>query len=239
MVIKMSNTAEDYNAGLQKFYTIEEKTWTDKKEVGAGIWVYSDVISKKAEVINTLETVLQDKNNMFEWQLATVGYKTYMPEYRDCYDFKYKSYEQDYDMSEANQKLKKMYDSVKFSQLQALKDYAASYHIGDLRYWEATNFVKYGPNQHFQEHHDHGYSYNCTVSIVSYPNDDYTGGELNFRLQGVTYKPKAGDCVIFPSNFMYPHKSMPVIEGLKYSLVTMIDYSDKYHRPEFYQETGS
>jgi hypothetical protein len=26
---------------------------------------------------------------------------------------------------------------------------------------------------------------------------------------------------------------------VKYSLVTMLDYSDKYHKPEFYQETGS
>jgi len=26
---------------------------------------------------------------------------------------------------------------------------------------------------------------------------------------------------------------MPVTSGLKYSIVTMLDYSDKMHRPEF------
>jgi predicted 2-oxoglutarate/Fe(II)-dependent dioxygenase YbiX len=101
------------------------------------------------------------------------------------------------------------------------------------------NFVKYGPGQHFQEHADHGYSYNCVVSLVGYPNDNYEGGELEFRLQKLKVKPRAGDLFVFPSNFIYPHKSLPVISGTKYSIVTMLDYSDKYHRPEFYQETGS
>lgn len=233
------DTMQDYNAGLQEFYRLDEQTWTDKFEVGAGIWVYKNVLPPQMDIVSTLESVLQDQTNNFEWQEATVGYQTKMPEYRDCYDFKYKSYEPDYDMSSANQRLKAMYDITKYRQLQAVKDYAVYYRIGDLRYWEATNFVKYGPQQHFEEHHDHGFSYNCTVSLVSYPNDNYSGGEINFRLQNVTYKPEAGDTVIFPSNFMYPHKSMPVHEGTKYSLVTMLDYSDKYHRPEFYQETGS
>jgi predicted 2-oxoglutarate/Fe(II)-dependent dioxygenase YbiX len=100
------------------------------------------------------------------------------------------------------------------------------------------NFVKYGPGQHFQEHHDHGYSYNCVVSLVGYPNDDYEGGEINFRLQGLTIKPKAGDLFIFPSNYMYPHRAMPVKSGIKHSIVTMLDYSEKFHLPEFYSETG-
>jgi hypothetical protein len=32
---------------------------------------------------------------------------------------------------------------------------------------------------------------------------------------------------------------MPVLNGTKYSLVTMLDYSDKYHDPKFYQETNT
>jgi prolyl 4-hydroxylase len=104
----------------------------------------------------------------------------------------------------------------------------------DLRYWEAFNFIKYGPGQHFQEHHDHGFSYNCTVSLVAYVNDDYEGGELYFRLQDLKIKPQAGDLYIFPSNFMYPHKAMPVHSGTKYSIVTMLDYNKKFHTPEMY-----
>ena len=135
--------------------------------------------------------------------------------------------------------LKSLADDVTHRQLQAVKDYTRRYNIGELRYWEATNYVKYGPGQHFQEHHDHGYSYNCVVSLVGFPNDNYEGGELYFRLQNVSIKPKAGDLYIFPSNYMYPHRAMPVISGVKYSMVTMLDYSDKYHSPEFYRETNN
>jgi hypothetical protein len=38
---------------------------------------------------------------------------------------------------------------------------------------------------------------------------------------------------------MYPHKAMPVKSGTKYSMVTMLDYSDKYHNAAFMEETGS
>jgi predicted 2-oxoglutarate/Fe(II)-dependent dioxygenase YbiX len=87
------------------------------------------------------------------------------------------------------------------------------------------------------EHHDHGFSYNCTVSVVCYLNDDYEGGELSFRLQDLKIKPKAGDMYVFPSNFMYPHIAEKVTGGIKYSLVTMLDYSAKYHTPEIYNNT--
>jgi predicted 2-oxoglutarate/Fe(II)-dependent dioxygenase YbiX len=74
--------------------------------------------------------------------------------------------------------------------------------------------------------------------LVGYVNDDYEGGEIFFRIQGVKVKPKAGDLFIFPSNFMYPHQAMPVQSGTKYSIVTMLDYSNKFHNNNFYEETG-
>jgi hypothetical protein len=65
------------------------------------------------------------------------------------------------------------------------------------------------------------------------------GGEIEFRNQSVFLKPEAGDVVIFPSTFIYSHRALPVDSGVKYSMVTMLDYSDKFHRPDFFQETGS
>ena len=122
------------------------------------------------------------------------------------------------------------------AQVEAVNDYIRDFNLGDLKYWEAFNFIKYGPGQHFQEHHDHGFSYNCTVSLVAYVNDDYEGGELYFRLQNLKIKPQAGDLYIFPSNYMYPHVAMPVNSGTKYSIVTMLDYNKKFHTPEMYIE---
>jgi len=229
------------NNRLHEWYTIHEQTWSSCQEVapGTGIWVYRDVLPKDLNIIERLHSVIDDPDNEYDWREAMVGYQMRMPEYRDCVDFKYKKTDIAEDMSDAGEALKSLADDVTYRELQALKDYTRRYNIGELRYWEATNYVRYGEGQHFQEHHDHGYSYNCVVSMVGFPNDDYEGGELYFRLQNVQVKARAGDLYIFPSNFMYPHRAMPVKSGVKYSMVTMLDYSDKYHQPDMYLETDS
>jgi Uncharacterized iron-regulated protein len=236
--IEETEDSEALQKRIQDYYHIPEITWSSAEELSPGIFVYHDVIPKDMDIVQRLEEVLEDKSNYYNYMEAMVGYAMKMPEYRDCYDFKYKKTDIMNDKSEASQKLQQLWQDLYDRKVAAVKDYARRFNIGELRYWEAMNFVKYGPGQHFQEHSDNGYSYNCVVSLVAYPNDDYLGGELEFRLQGLKIKPRAGDLFIFPSNYMYPHKSLPVESGTKHSIVTMLDYSDKYHKPEFYQETG-
>jgi hypothetical protein len=215
-----------------------EQTWSSKEDLGGCITIYRDVIKPEWDIINRLEKVL-DSNNHYNWQPAYVGYQQRMPEYRDCVDFKFKKSDIAVDPSKESQELQQVWQECYDAQKAAVDDYCRMYHIMELRYWEAFNFVRYGEGQHFMEHHDHGFSYNCTVSLVSYLNDDYEGGEIYFRLQDLNIKPRAGDLVVFPSTFSHPHQAKKVTSGVKYSLVTMLDYSDKYHKPEFYQETGS
>ena len=230
---------EELQERIENFYKIDEITWSSVEDLGSGILVYHDVLPQSMDIIDRLEGVLLDDSNRYEYQEAMVGYAMKIPEYRDCLDFKFKKTDIQGDISEASKRLQSLWDDVYFRQLQAVKHYCKMFNIGELRYWEAMNFVKYGPGKHFQEHHDNGYSYNCVLSAVSYPNDDYEGGELFFRIQNLNVKAKAGDLFLFPSNFMYPHRAMPVVSGTKYSIVTMLDYSDKYHKPEFYTETGN
>jgi len=215
------------------------KTWTKKEDLGSGIIVYRDVLTN-VDVIDRLENTLKNSDNpSYIWREALVGYAQRMPDYRDCVDFKYKRTDIDGDSGNTADILRNLWDDVYAAKLPAVQDYCRQFNIGgELKYWESFNFIKYGPGQHFQEHHDHGFSYNCVVSLVGYPNDDYEGGELYFRLQNLNIKPKAGDLYIFPSNYMYPHRAMPVTSGTKYSIVTMLDYSSKFHNPQFYQETG-
>lgn len=211
-------------------------TWTEKEDFGNGIICYRNVIKSDIDVIGRLEANLKPEGDTtgYSWLPAYVGYKQLMPSYRDCNDFKFKKTDLENDKSEVSLKLQDLWQDVYDAQFPAVEDYRKQFNIMDLKYWEAFNFIKYGPGQHFQEHHDHGFSYNCTVSLVAYPNDDYEGGELYFRLQDLKIKPKAGDLYIFPSNFMYPHVAMPVSSGTKYSIVTMLDYNKKFHTPEMY-----
>lgn len=220
-------------------------TWTQKENLGSGIVCYRNVIKKEFDVINRLESTLgsvadmdelSPEGKVYHWQPAYVGYKQLMKHYRDCADFKFKKTDLEPDTGEDSLKLQAIWQDVYNSLAPAVENYRADYNIADLKYWEAINFIKYGPGQHFKEHHDHGFSYNCTVSLVAYVNDDYEGGELYFRLQNLKIKPQAGDLYIFPSNYMYPHVAMPVVSGTKYSIVTMLDYSKKFHTPEMHTE---
>lgn len=220
------------------------QTWTEKVDYGSGIICYKNVIKKEIDVINRLESTLgsvadynalSPEGKRYHWMPAYVGYQQLMPEYRDCVDFKFKKSDIELDTSEDAIKLQNLWQDIYDVKSPAVEDYSKMYNINNLQYWEAFNFIRYGEGQHFMEHHDHGFSYNCTVSLVAYPNDDYEGGELYFRLQNLKIKPEAGDLFIFPSTYMYPHQAMPVHSGTKYSIVTMLDYNKKYHTPEMYK----
>lgn len=58
-----------------------------------------------------------------------------------------------------------------------------------------------------------------SMSAVAILNDDYVGGE--FVMWTDTVIPlKKGDLIIFPSNYLYPHKVEPITSGVRYSAVT-------------------
>jgi hypothetical protein len=200
-----------------------------KNEIFPGIWLYKNQINKN--IIDQVENFLELYKDEHKWAEALVGYAQKVPQYRDCVDFKIQKKEY-FNCPESVTSLNKIWQNAYDMQINAVKDYCKMYSI-EMNYWEAMNFIKYGINQHFQEHSDHGFSYIATVSLVSYPNDDYEGGELYFPKLNLTIKPKAGDIVIFPSTFLFSHRAMPVKSGVKYSIVTMLDYNDNTHNPDF------
>ena len=57
------------------------------------------------------------------------------------------------------------------------------------------------------------------LSIIGVLNDDYKGGELQFFYDHIV-NTKQGDIIIFPSNFLYPHKVGSITEGTRWSLVS-------------------
>jgi hypothetical protein len=216
--------------------------WTDREDLGAGIYRYAGVFDPN--IPERLESILNSTDKGYKphdhisWQPAYVGYQQRMPEYRDCVDFKFKKEEYANNQDQASKDLVQIWQECYDAQIDAINDYCAYNGVAELRYMEAFNFIRYEPGQHFMEHTDHGFSYNCVVSSVGYFNDDYDGGELYFRRQGLNIKPKAGDLYLFPSTYVYPHQAKEVLNGTKYSIVTMLDYSAKYHHPSLYSESG-
>lgn len=81
----------------------------------------------------------------------------------------------------------------------------------------SIHLLRYDVGGHLPAHQDHGVS-SRVLSTVSYLNDDYEGGEIEFRNSNVKIKPPAGSIIFFPSNFLYVHEVYPITSGSRYSL---------------------
>ncbi len=77
---------------------------------------------------------------------------------------------------------------------------------------------------HYVDHVDHAIGIPRNLSVIVFLNDNYMGGELEFFKPDMSsskiIKPKTGRTIIWPSNFMYPHKVIPVTSGTRYTLVS-------------------
>jgi hypothetical protein len=202
------------------------------ENLALGVNVYKNVFSPEdsKRYIDTLESNLNN-NKKYNWSQAQVTNSTTpIKKARDCVDFKYKQENlgpRDDHNSELIDLHQEIYEKLKY----CVDDYASYWGI-NVTYYEAFNFVKYeGEGSHFNIHADHGPAYNCTVSAVIYINDDYEGGELKFpRMDNLTYKPRVGDIVLCPSNYIYEHASLPIKSGTKYCVVVMTDINEIGHK---------
>lgn len=79
------------------------------------------------------------------------------------------------------------------------------------------HLLKYERSGHLPAHQDQGVS-SRVLSTVMYLNDNYDGGEIEFRQSNVKIKPEAGSIIFFPSNFLYVHEVYPINSGIRYSI---------------------
>lgn len=112
----------------------------------------------------------------------------------------------------------------------------------DYQYWpviggfdtkshrEGIQVLRYQPGQTYGFHHDQAdypdqKEYFRQWSVVLYLNDDFEGGGTDFI--HTYYKPKAGQALIFPSDWMFSHAGTEVVSGTKYVAVTWY-YCNKF-----------
>ena len=70
-------------------------------------------------------------------------------------------------------------------------------------------------------HHSHGQQYGYPhLSVLLFLNEDYEGGE--FVVADNEYQTEKGSAIIFPSNFMFPHKVNKIEYGTRWSIVSWL-----------------
>ena len=92
----------------------------------------------------------------------------------------------------------------------------------------SVDILKYEAGGFYKIHSDDHTKFPRILSVIIFLNNDYEGGELNFHDPVTkkiykTIKPVPGRCVMWPSNFMYPHSVSPVTKGTRYSIVSWLN----------------
>lgn len=104
----------------------------------------------------------------------------------------------------------------------------------DFHWFQSTSgftfprFNRYSETRKMAEHCDHiqsifdGQNRGVPIlTVLGSLNDNYTGGELVF-FDDKQIELDKGEIMLFPSNFLYPHKVDPVQTGVRYSFVTWV-----------------
>lgn len=103
-----------------------------------------------------------------------------------------------------------------------MKPYLDQYlnHYGaKIEKFESPQLLRYGQEQKFHDHIDDHPFFTRRVSLTYYLNDDYEGGDVEFKRHGLRFKAAKNQLLIFPSNYIFNHEVHPVTDGLRYVIV--------------------
>ena len=110
----------------------------------------------------------------------------------------------------------------------AIKQYFETIKLQDYNFDQVTiqniDILKYKEGGFYKYHVDHFGLIPRTFSCIMLLNNDYEGGEICFRYPDTTGEwlidKKPGRIIVWPSNFLYPHRVKPVTKGTRYSVVS-------------------
>jgi hypothetical protein len=144
-----------------------------------------------------------------------------------------------------NKRLKDLIDYFEFTKDKCLLDYMLMFPLSYKNIWWKVkgHIVRYDSahtqflGSHSDTSADYVYGYEHprdqlatrnTLSCIVYLNDcvdagetadinAFSGGAHHFDFLDITYLPKRGDILMFPSNFIASHEVMPVTDGVRLS----------------------
>jgi predicted 2-oxoglutarate/Fe(II)-dependent dioxygenase YbiX len=93
-------------------------------------------------------------------------------------------------------------------------------HTPDIQSDEGYHLLHYPEGYYFKEHADDargmGRVLTCTLNL----SDDHEGGRFKFLKGALDLHLRAGEAVLFPASFMFPHEVTKITRGERYSIVT-------------------
>lgn len=190
-----------------------------KEELAPGIVKYS-IAPESARILRGLI-----QNSMYkQWQAAEVLAESgdFAVNYsaRNCYNYFLTAVQS---TCHPQDPVRRASESLQKGINAAVEDFRGRYSIVPLES-QHTVLLRYEPGNMFHNHIDDHPRFPRVVSVSLFLNDNYEGGDLEFKEFGLKIAPKAGDMVVFCSGFPYMHQVTPVTRGIRYAVVKWYDY---------------
>jgi hypothetical protein len=196
-----------------------DTTILQEKELAKGIVEYT--ISKKSA--HTLKGLIQNAL-IQQWSeagvLANKGENPVNKNIRNCFNYTIKGKES---TCHPQDPIRISTQSVNIAIDSAVKRFREKYGLAEV-VSESTNLLRYEEGGHFVEHVDHNKNLPRVISASMFLNDNFNGGELEFKEFGLTIKPEAGKIIVFYSMQPYMHKVDVVKCGIRYAAVKWYRY---------------
>jgi hypothetical protein len=177
------------------------------------IKVYNNILSK-----DECELILSEYKNCNDWTSTRVGDEGRLDkDVRNC-DIINISIGS---IIKNNLEKRKLIDDLIFEKSAiAAKKYVEDFPHCFLKSDSGYDLLRYSEGGYYTQHTDNYKETPRTLSMSIALNEDFIGGELAFFDREIQIRMDTGSAIVFPSNFMYPHEVMPVIQGTRYVIVT-------------------
>ena len=177
------------------------------------ILVLEDIIPEKL-----CNDILNEYENSKEWLDTAVGGKGDInKEIRNCTTIGISLNE----VIEKNKNIrKKIDDDVFICAKKAIKKYNKKFNKANISKDTGYDLLKYEKGGFYIQHVDSFSGRLRTISCSFILNNNFEGGEFSFFNNKIIYSLKKGSAIMFPSNFLYPHSVLPVVDGTRYSIIT-------------------
>lgn len=180
------------------------------------------------------DDIVHEYKGSSEWSQSRVGTKADLEANTRT---SYTLFISDPDSIEINTVKRKKLDERIFNCLgSVIEEYSSTFPYTYVSVDNGYHLLRYTPNQYYREHSDYfpiigsetSYEYfrsinsrqiSCIVTL-SAPEKDFLGGGTSFFNDTYRVTASKGTVLMFPSNFMFPHQALPVVSGVRYSLVT-------------------
>lgn len=187
------------------------------EDFGNNIFMYKNVIGNNLNILQELEVIKRTYGQ--DYKDATMNEGRYDESIRSCKVFSLYA-EKDLDPGYRNSK-KILNRKIDIYLSKFILDFVSKTNI-KIKEREPWEILRYEKEQSVTWHSDDGDPHPSKISFVYYINDDYLGGEIQFKDQfnSVPIKPDKDSLIIFPSSIEYIHRVLPVSEGTKYSVIS-------------------